>query len=78
MALQTRQEQHAGSNKLSSTQAALRHAVQQLDELTGSEDQMQHVCAQLEQQKQALQSMQKSIDESEAEKARDHEQTLSR
>ena len=71
-------DQHTESSALSSTQAALRHAVEQLDELAGSDDQMQHVRAQLEQQTEALQTMQRSLDESEAEKAREHQQTLSR
>ena len=74
----TMTEQHTDSSALSSTQAALRHAVEQLDELAGSDDQMQHVRAQLEQQTEALLVMQRSLDESEAEKAREHEQTLSR
>ena len=65
-------------NELSDVQAALRHALQQLEALTGSGDDMRDVHAKLEQQSQALQSMQETFDAVEAEKAQEHEQTLTR
>ncbi len=77
-AKQTSQQHSSEQSQLSNTQAALRHAVQQLDELAGSSNDIQEVRAQLEQQTQALQSMEETIATAEADKAREHEQTLSR
>lgn len=77
-ARQTSQEHRTEEDELSHTQAALRHAVQQLEELTGSDDDMHDVHAQLKQQTQALHSMQESFASFEEEKAREHEQTLNR
>ena len=65
-------------SQLSDTQAALRHALQQLDALTDSSNDMRDVHAKLEQQSQALQTMQETFDAVETEKAQEHEQTLSR
>jgi len=74
----TSQEHDSELDQLSHTQAALKHAMQQLDVLTSSDDDMHNVRTQLKQQTQALQSMQESIATAEEEKARDHEQALSR
>ena len=71
-------QQSAEKEQLSDTQAALRHAMQQLEELTGSDREMRNVHAKLEQQSQALQTMQESFEAVEAEKAEEHEQALSR
>jgi small-conductance mechanosensitive channel len=72
------QEHGSELDQLSHTQAALKQAMQQLDVLTSSDDDMHNVRTQLKQQTQALQSMQESIATAEEEKARDHEQALSR
>lgn len=72
------QELGSELNQLSHTQAALKQAMQQLDVLTSSDDDLLNVRTQLKQQTQALQSMQESIATAEEEKARDHEQALSR
>lgn len=77
-ARQASQEHRTEEDELSHTQAALRHAVQQLEELTGSDDDIHDVHAQLKQQTQALHSMQESFASFEEEKAREHEQTLNR
>ena len=71
-------QQSAEGGRLSDTQAALRHAMQQLEELTGSNSEMRNVHAKLEQQSQALQTMQETFEAVEAEKAEEHEQALSR
>ena len=74
----TSQEHSSELDQLSHTQAALKQAMQQLDVLTSSDDDMHNVRTQLKQQTQALQSMQESIATAEEEKAREHEQALSR
>ena len=74
----TRQEHGSELDQLLHTKAALKQAMQQLDMLTSSDDDMHDVRTQLKQQTQALQSMQESIATAEEEKARDHEQALSR
>ncbi len=74
----TSQEHGSELDQLSHTQAALKQAMQQLDVLTSSDDDMHSVRTQLQQQTQALQSMQESIATAEEEKARDREQALSR
>ena len=74
----TIQERGSELDQLLHTQAALKQAMQQLDMLTSSDDDMHNVRTQLKQQTQALQSMQESIATAEEEKARDHEQALSR
>ena len=71
-------QQSAEQGQLSDTQAALMHAMQQLEELTESDSEMRNVHAKLEQQSQALQTMQESFEAVEAEKAEEHEQALSR
>lgn len=52
--------------------------MQQLEELTESDTEMRNVHAKLEQQSQALQTMQETFEAVEAEKAEEHEQALSR
>lgn len=52
--------------------------MQQLEELTESDTEMKNVHAKLEQQSQALQTMQETFEAVEAEKAEEHEQALSR
>jgi small-conductance mechanosensitive channel len=74
----TSQEHSSELDQLSHTQAALKQAMKQLDVLTSSDDDMHNVRTQLKQQTQALQSMQESIATAEEEKAREHEQALSR
>ena len=74
---QCTEESQSGQCQLSDTEAALRHAMQQLEELT-ADSEMRDVHAKLEQQSQALQTMQESFEAVEAEKAEEHEQTLSR
>lgn len=67
-----------GQRQLSETQAALRHAMQQLEELTESNHEMRGLHEKLEQQSQAIHNMQERFEAVEAEKAQEHEQALSR
>lgn len=74
---QTRAEISPEQQQLSDTQAALQQALQQLEELAGSSNDMQDVHAKLEQQSKALQTMQETFDV-QAEKAQEHQQSLCR
>lgn len=67
-----------GQHDLSDTQAALKHAMQQLEKLTESNNEMKELHEKLEQQSQAIHSMQDRFKAVEAEKAQEHEQTISR
>lgn len=67
-----------GQRQLSDTQAALRHALQQLEELTESNNEMRGLHEKLEQQSQAIHNMQERFQAVEAEKAQEHEQALGR
>lgn len=77
-AQQATEEPASQQSQLSETQAALKHALQQLEALTDSNHDMRDVHAKLEEQSQALQSMQETFDAVETEKVQEHEQTLSR